>query len=56
MWFTGKLRASVKPINLLLKCKANGSDCVASNKIYEKTPRKTPSQKQRGRFISPVGP
>ena len=42
MWFTGKLRASVKANNLLLKCK-NGSDCVASNQIDEKTPRKTPN-------------
>ena len=54
LWFTGKLRASVKANNLLLKCK-NGSDCVASNKIYEKTPRKTPNAVYfvpRNRFLS----
>ena len=43
MWFTGKLRASVKANNLHLKCK-NGSDCVGSNQIHEKTPRKTESR------------
>ena len=39
---TGKLRASVKPNNLRLKCK-NGSYGVRPNQIDRKTPRKTPN-------------
>ena len=39
---TGKLRASVKPNNLRLKCR-NEVYGVASNQIDEKTPRKTPN-------------
>ena len=42
LWFTGKLRASVKANNLHLKC-TQLKYGVASNKMYEKTPRKTPN-------------
>ena len=42
MWFTGKLRASVKANNLHLKCK-NGSYGVASNKISDKAPSEMPN-------------
>ena len=42
LWFTGKLRASVKANNLHLKCK-NGSYGVASNKISDKAPSEMPN-------------
>ena len=51
---TGKLRGSVKANNLHLKC-TQLKYGVGSNKIYEKTPRKTPNAvyfAPRNRFLS----
>ena len=42
LWFTGKLRASVKANNLHLKC-INFEYDVASNKISDKAPSEMPN-------------